>query len=796
MAEEEGEAAPPALPPRLCLPQVTLIAIDTRQPERALLAMKHSLRQVAFRDAYLFTDKRLPPEMLLSTTADQDIADPANGGETGSLPSQSIRRIPIPGLASIRAYSEFMLWDLPVYSPLFAEHFLVVQADGFVLNPSAWDEAFLSYDYIGAPWEDGTVGNGGFSLRSRRLLDTLADSSPNLRPGNPHPEDDVLCRSLRKRLEALGLRFAPTDIGHRFSVENAPYTGSFGYHGWRTERLSNISLDNLSAPPLPISAQSVAAPQVAIASLSSQPEHISLPKQEQQEQIEALYIEARDTPSDINQHVETLAQFARDCRHVTDFGARRGISTRAFLYARPQRVVAYNLRRENGMDRVERTASLVGIDFAFRQEDVLSCEIEETDLLLLDTHHTYEQVKRELERHADKVRKYLVFHDTVIYGERGEIRGSVGILPAITEFLQRDEGHWTIAARYTHNNGLMVLKRVASSPDDVVVRSAIYPQPVSNDAPIRMLAEPERNSEDGINIKAGTYAACQISHTPAQERSRNQTVTGRIRLLAAANDHYLRLNMDHWLTASRNYNADLPKPIVLTVDCDAESQMRDQFDHVEFRRVDSYLISTINKNFCFQHGAFLPFVEDFSDDDVIVMIDGDCVIQRPFYADELTMMEAWQDGDFGANWNAQNDTFEAEARRLSSKRPPKAIASNWGVEGKPFCNAGFLIAKKKDFAKMLALYEANWNKIQTDITHIAYQQWLINWCFWQPGLNLRMVPFDLHVHAHYGNWYPVAVDEDGTVRWQGQPTFVRHKINWRNNAFGNVVNDWTKSRIG
>ena len=29
---------------------------------------------------------------------------------------------------------------------------LIVQDDGFIINKNLWDEEFLSYDYIGAPW--------------------------------------------------------------------------------------------------------------------------------------------------------------------------------------------------------------------------------------------------------------------------------------------------------------------------------------------------------------------------------------------------------------------------------------------------------------------------------------------------------------------------------------------------------------------------------------------------------------------------------------------------------------------
>ena len=56
---------------------------------------------------------------------------------------------------------------------------LIIQGDGFVIHPENWTDEFLKYDYIGAPWRNLAhysfirVGNGGFSLRSKKLLKIL-----------------------------------------------------------------------------------------------------------------------------------------------------------------------------------------------------------------------------------------------------------------------------------------------------------------------------------------------------------------------------------------------------------------------------------------------------------------------------------------------------------------------------------------------------------------------------------------------------------------------------------------------
>jgi len=113
------------------------------------------------------------------------------------------------------------------------EHCLVIQWDGFVINPRQWDERFLKCDYMGALWpqfSDGhEVGNGGFSLRSRKLLE--ACRSPGFT--RSHPEDVAIGRVNRAFLEREhGIVFADIDAAAQFAFErSAPPGPTFGFHG-------------------------------------------------------------------------------------------------------------------------------------------------------------------------------------------------------------------------------------------------------------------------------------------------------------------------------------------------------------------------------------------------------------------------------------------------------------------------------------------------------------------------------------------------------------------------------------
>jgi hypothetical protein len=195
---------------RLSLPQVTLCAVSSSNVAATLRALETSLDQISFAEAILFTH------------ADPDAPTPQVRGD--------IRVVPIERLTSAQAYSQFMLTRLVEHAA--TTHCLVVQWDGHVIDAARWRPEFLDYDYIGASWpqfDDGRdVGNGGFSLRSRRLLQVCRDPRFTCH----HPEDLAICRTNRALMDELGMRFAPKPLADAFAAERAgDPASSFGYHG-------------------------------------------------------------------------------------------------------------------------------------------------------------------------------------------------------------------------------------------------------------------------------------------------------------------------------------------------------------------------------------------------------------------------------------------------------------------------------------------------------------------------------------------------------------------------------------
>ena len=175
--------------------------------------------------------------------------------------------------------------------------------------------------------------------------------------------------------------------------------------------------------------------------------------------IASLYEQALARPSDIQGHLAYLYRLASTVEHVTEFGTRSGQSAAAFLHARPRRLVCYDTERSEAVALLEAAAQGEGVDFVFRQEDVLAVEIEPTDLLFIDTWHVEAQMREELSRHADRVRRYLVFHDTETFGQEGETPGHPGIWPAIAGFM-RAHPQWRLLQHFPHHHGLTVFARV------------------------------------------------------------------------------------------------------------------------------------------------------------------------------------------------------------------------------------------------------------------------------------------------------------------------------------------------
>ena len=188
------------------------------------------------------------------------------------------------------------------------------------------------------------------------------------------------------------------------------------------------------------------------------------------------YKQVSETHSDINEHLITLKKYTEECDTVVEMGVRSIVSTWAFLAGNPKKLISLDLHNPvkfgGNVQEIYDAVNSTDINFSFVEHDSLTYNLEPCDLLFIDTWHDYLQLKKELTRHHTKVKKYIIFHDTVSYaysdeksaGEMGEHNENEtnlpkGLWPAIEEFLYHNR-NWVIWEKKPNNNGLTVLKRL------------------------------------------------------------------------------------------------------------------------------------------------------------------------------------------------------------------------------------------------------------------------------------------------------------------------------------------------
>ena len=138
-------------------------------------------------------------------------------------------------------YQQAMHWELGRFADYFdTSHALICTHDGFISNPHLWDDSWLEYDMVGAPWPafwnvGHRVGNTGFTLQSQKFLQ-MAAKAEALWKGEAG--DVFLCRTMEQGFRDNGIKYAPVNVAAAFSWEHyieentAGPDRSFGFHGW------------------------------------------------------------------------------------------------------------------------------------------------------------------------------------------------------------------------------------------------------------------------------------------------------------------------------------------------------------------------------------------------------------------------------------------------------------------------------------------------------------------------------------------------------------------------------------
>lgn len=198
---------------KLSLPNITLCCVDCVNATRAIKVLEHCKSLCDFGAVKFLT----------------------------SIPCDYEHRIKIMPLNSLVAYSIFMLTRIHEY--IDTEQVLIVQRDGFILNTSSWDDDWKTLDYISPLFvQYPIVGSGGFSLRSKKLMQEVSRQTPEwdgtqrgadeIQLVQNYYEDGVICLSGK----FSNFKFATRQQASRFAQGGNPdpeffYPKSFGFHG-------------------------------------------------------------------------------------------------------------------------------------------------------------------------------------------------------------------------------------------------------------------------------------------------------------------------------------------------------------------------------------------------------------------------------------------------------------------------------------------------------------------------------------------------------------------------------------
>lgn len=232
---------------KLQLPDVTIFTFcwGTEHVFKSLRSMAIGLDQVNFKRAVLITDSS-KTEMGLFDDAinilNIDVYDMSVDLNSNMQNDEQNRK----------GFNESFIQQINRY--ITDDFCLNVQHDSTIIDSSKWDNEYLSYDYIGAPWPmsiiqasdmvagrikdiPNVVGNGGFSIRTRKFIEESAKLEWK------HKNEDLnICIFNYDNMISAGIKFAPPSLAAKFSVEHpTPYKnfdrkvlfsyGSFGFHG-------------------------------------------------------------------------------------------------------------------------------------------------------------------------------------------------------------------------------------------------------------------------------------------------------------------------------------------------------------------------------------------------------------------------------------------------------------------------------------------------------------------------------------------------------------------------------------
>jgi hypothetical protein len=219
-----------------------------------------------------------------------------------------------------------------------------------------------------------------------------------------------------------------------------------------------------------------------------------------------------------------------------------------------------------------------------------------------------------------------------------------------------------------------------------------------------------------------------------------------IYLIAGFNKAYLQKSMTYLETMNCFSSVN---NIVITLDFDIASTLREKLNNIKFIRINSGQIQSPNPNTCMQHGAFLEVVDFINDDSIIIFTDTDITIQRPFNESELQLLRDCKDGDVFVNLNMSEEQTllkdteisppNIDVSELTKKYPEIATFKSY--------NTGVICANCRTYKRIYQQYNQYWPAFSPLFDGHVKQQFLLTYII-QKHFHLRLLPYVIHSQAH------------------------------------------------
>lgn len=161
--------------------------------------------------------------------------------------------------------------------------------------------------------------------------------------------------------------------------------------------------------------------------------------------------------------MQILKDYSNKCEVVVELGVNQVNSTFAFLASNCKEVHSIDIDlHKRPIKNVPRLDHNIWMNHAllladnedkflkFYECNSIDMKFDSIDLLFIDTEHSERQLTLELFHYGPAVKKYIIMHDTVLFGPQ--------LQPAINKFL-KEFPEWSVESVYTNSPGLTILKR-------------------------------------------------------------------------------------------------------------------------------------------------------------------------------------------------------------------------------------------------------------------------------------------------------------------------------------------------